>query len=46
MLYITLKGSRKYLYINITAISKYILVAALVIMFLYVSNQEYLSYIN
>lgn len=46
MLYITLRGSKKRLYVNLKAIGKVILALLFVAAYLYLSNQDYLSMIN
>lgn len=46
MLYISLEGKKKRLYINLKAIGKLILSLLFVAAYLYVSNQEYLTLIN
>lgn len=46
MLYITLEGSKKRLYINYKAIGKLILALGFIAAYLYISNQDYLTLIN
>ena len=46
MLYISLEGKKKRLYINFKAIGKIILAIGFIAAYLYVSNQEYLTLIN
>lgn len=46
MLYITLEGKKRRLYINLNAIGKLILALGFIAAYLYVSNMDYLSMIK
>lgn len=43
MLYLSLRGNKKRLYINVEAIGQALLVASWFIAYLYLSNQDYLA---
>ena len=46
MLYITLKGSKKRLYVNLKGLGGILLAVGYIIAYMYLSNQDYLSIIG